>query len=210
MRATRRRPVSEQPALFAADELARTEARASEYVPTPSWVVRALVEGLREAGHPPLPTTGRVIEPAAGEGALLSALQMVCPGMRSAIAWDIRPAACDVLRRRDWYGMRVDVRCGDYLAAKDTEDGTGLWITNPPYSLAEEFWAAMLDDAGDPASPGTVALHVPWAFVATAALDDCVVDLYPIEGRPYAFVRETCWILAGPDRGGRLYRLKKP
>ena len=65
----------------------------------------------------------------------------------------------------------------------------------------------MLEEA---AGVGTVALHVPCSFAATDALDQVACDLYPIEGRPYSFARETCWIVAGPGRGGRRLRLAKP
>lgn len=75
------------------------------------------------------------------------------------------------------------------------------------YGAAGEVVREMREEAGE---FGTVALHVPWAFAATDALDGVDCDLYPIEGRPYGFVRETCWIVTGPGRGGRRLRLRKP
>lgn len=44
MSAVRRRPVTAQPAMFADEHLARTTAREAEFVPTPGWVVRALLD----------------------------------------------------------------------------------------------------------------------------------------------------------------------
>lgn len=206
----RRRPVLEQATLFEGDELARTEARASEFVPTPSWVVAALVRGLREEGHPPLPTAGRIIEPAAGEGALIRALQMADPNAMRWTACELRAGAAEALRRAEWYGARVDVREGDYLTHGSGHQGEGLWITNPPWGLAGEFLEAMFAEADSGQGEGTIALHVPWAFVASPAFDRFVADLYPIRGRPYSFARETCWVVIGPGRGGRLCQLRKP
>ncbi len=199
-----RRPVPGQLPAFAAEDIARTEARASEYVPTPHWVPVALVLGMRAAGHPPLPLTGPRIEPAAGYAAIVDALDLVTPpGL-----WTLCELREDAALHLSLCGpIGSTVRRGDYLTHGSGITGAGLWITNPPWSLAAEFWAKMLQEA---AGIGTVALHVPWSFAATEALDQIACDLYPIEGRPYPFARETCWIVAGPERGGRRLRLKKP
>lgn len=205
MTALRRRPVAEQPAMFSAEELARSEARANEYVPTPGWVVRALIEGMREAGHPPLPWHLHRVEPGAGEGAIVDAVNAIVGPGRWTLC-ELRPSAFGALCLKYRSDLSITIRRGDYLTIGSGVRG-GLLVTNPAYSIASEYLAKMLEEA---AGIGTVALHVPWAFAATDALDGIAVDLYPMEGRPYSFVRETCWIVAGPGRGGRLLRLRKP
>ena len=201
----RRRPVSAQLPAFPAEDFARTEARASEYVPTPPWVPVALVLGMRAAGHPPLPLAGPRIETAAGHGAIVDALALVTTCAAPWTLCELREDAALHLSLTGPPGSTV--RRGDYLTHGSGITGAGLWITNPPWSLAAAFFAKMLEEA---AGVGTVALHVPWSFAATDALDQVACDLYPIEGRPYNFARETCWIVAGPGRGGRRLRLAKP
>lgn len=201
--AVRRRPVVEQPAMFAADALAHTEARKSGFVPTPPWVVRTLIEGMATAGHPPLPWHQRRVESGAGEGAIVAAVDSIV-GSGDWTLCELRADAARVLRR---CCPGAVVREGDYLALGSGVRGFGIWITNPDFAIAAAAFAKMREEAGE---FGTVALHVPWAFAATDALDGVDCDLYPIEGRPYGFVRETCWIVTGPGRGGRRLRLRKP
>jgi hypothetical protein len=144
----------------------------------------------------------------AGEGAIVLAAEQVLGPLGEWTLCELRPDACEVLWRLKigaWAGRRIGVRQGDYLTHGSGMSGVGLWVTNPSFDLAAPCLAKMREEAG---SEGSIALHVPWAFAATDALDGLEVDLYPIEGRPYKFVRETCWIVLGPGRGGRRYRLR--
>lgn len=190
--------------LFEADHLAMTEAKEAEFVPTPGWVPRVLIEQMAAAGHPALPLS-RCIESAFGEGAIVRAINATTPDTRRV--WYGTELRSDALARARVGAASISLRRADYLTHGSGITGAGLWITNPPWSLAAAFWAKMLEEA---AGIGTVAMHVPWAFAATDALDELAVDLYPIEGRPYPFARETCWIVTGPGRGGRFLRLRKP
>lgn len=208
MSAVKRRPNAEQSPLFNAEHTARLTARANGYVPTPPHVVRWLIEGMRAAGHRSLPWGSDKVEPMAGEGAIVFAAEQVLGPLGEWTLCELRPAACEVLRSKFWKGplpREVVIRQGDYLTHGSGVSGVGLWISNPDFKVAAECLAKMREEAG---SEGTIALHVPWAFAATDALDGLEVDLYPIEGRPYKFVRETCWIVLGPGRGGRRYRLR--
>jgi len=202
----RRRPVAEQLPAFDAEHVAMTDARAAEYVPTPPWVVRALVEGMAKAGHPPLPWEKRRIETGAGTGAIVDAVNALV-GQGLWTLCELRAEAVGDLRMKYGSDQRFELRRGDYVALGSGHAGDHLWITNPAYSIAAGYLRKNLEEA---AGVGTVALHVPWAFVATDAVDGVALDLYPIEGRPYAFVRETCWIVAGLGRGGRRKLLRKP
>ncbi len=202
----RRRPVEEQPALFEAHAIAHTEAREAEFVPTPGWVVRAIIEGV----HEPLPLEGPCAEPALGRGDLLRAVNAVQPSTSrrwyvgdlrgSSIAWASNLATMAEL------GIEI-VGVGDFLAGALVYPARTTSITNPPWSLAASFYERMCKLA---AGVGTVVLHVPLPFTAEEVLERYAADVYPIEGRPYPFARETCAVVHGPGRGGRWRRLRRP
>lgn len=202
--------------LFAAEHLAATEARDSEYHPTPGEVVRALLDGMAEAGHEPLPLDGACVEPAVGErGAIIEAVSVLRPSStRVWHAFDIRwkPAWAGVVgvpgERRDWIAMphQSDALLHGF-------DRYGLAMTNPPWSRALEFAAACLRVSDH------VAMHVPLATVETpdraAWLREHRADLYPLEWRPNydgrgTVSRAVCWLVWGPGRGGRWHSLRRP
>lgn len=198
-------------ALFPAEHTAITVAKESEFHPTPPEVPEALVRGLREAGHKPLPLGARVRESAAGEGALVQAINILCPS--SSRAWtmcELRPVACEGLRRR-FTGCAVIE--GDFLANPKDHEHVDLDITNPPWSRAIEWAEAALCTAQH------VALHVPLATVETperrAFFRKHPADLYPLDWRPNydgrgTIGRATCWLVWGPNRGGRWFPLSRP
>lgn len=200
--------------LFASEHVAATEARESEYHPTPGEVVRALFLGMAEAGHEPLPTRGEMRESAAGEGALVRAFEACAPGRWEARRWHLherRAGACAILRRD--FHRRGSVIEGDFLARPDGHPFVALDITNPPWSRAIEWAAASLLTASH------VALHVPLATVETperaAFLRAHPCDVYPLEWRPNydgrgTVSRAVCWLVWGPGRGGRWYPLRRP
>ena len=85
--------------LFAAEDVAVTLAKESEFHPTPEGVLSALLNGMREAGHEPLPLDGRVRESAAGEGALAEQLLRLAPSpRRTLILHELRAAAANRMR----------------------------------------------------------------------------------------------------------------
>lgn len=100
---------------------------ASDYYPTPAWCVRRLLERL------PLPS-GDVewIEPAAGDGAIIRAVKAAGRG-GIWTAWDIRPEVLPALKEECFQAFTADWLLTEH------HDRAGVLITNPPYSLAEEF-----------------------------------------------------------------------
>lgn len=185
--------------MFSAEDLARTEARAAEFVPTPGWVVRALLDAVE------LPLDGWVVEPAAGEGAIVRAIDALRPN--ATRLWELIELREDAAKKlADIRGARI--RQGDYLTMGSATPASATRITNPPFSLAAPFFARMCAEA---AGLGHVLLHVPTAFLHDPIFDEIDnVVAYPIEGRPYSFVRETCWIHHGPTVRGRIRRLRRP
>ena len=197
--------------LFAAEDVAVTLAKESEFHPTPEGVLAALLAGMREAGHDPLPLDGFVRESAAGEGALAEQLLRLAPWpRRTLILHELRAAAANRLRER-FPGVLVIQ--GDFLANPIGHARVDVDITNPPWSRALEWAEAALQTATH------VALHVPLATVETperrAFFRKHPADLYPLDWRPNydgrgTIGRAVCWVVWGPGRGGRWFPLSRP
>lgn len=101
----------------------RTRARtadALDFYRTPEWaVVRFL-----SAWAPTIEAPRAILEPAAGDGALLGPLRRTWPEA-TIDAFDIQPGSDVVRERAFWFD--------------DEPHGYDLVITNPPYSLAASF-----------------------------------------------------------------------
>lgn len=115
--------------------------KGNDFYATPEWCVHRLLDRLMENGHPlmrrTIGTSTRALDPCAGDGAIIRACRSW---------WAMRP------ERHDWHWHAIEVRpeeestlrdlCGDH--AWCPRDGLGkgwddLVLTNPPYSLAQEF-----------------------------------------------------------------------
>lgn len=107
-------------------------ADALDYYPTPPWAVRALIENL-----PPFCLRGkRILEPAAGNGAIVRVL------------WG---AGARHVAERDIYDYAADKPTpdGNFLSAED--HGKPDWIiTNPPYSRFAAFAVRALRYKSEP------------------------------------------------------------
>lgn len=98
----------------------------ADFYPTPAWCVHRLLETVSLPG-------GVWLEPAAGDGALIRAVNQ----KRSDIQWaamDIRPEMEDPCR-----AAGADFMTADFPALQYQGDRFAVAITNPPYSLAQEF-----------------------------------------------------------------------
>jgi hypothetical protein len=145
---------------------------------TPAWVIHALLEAHR------LPD-GPVVEPAAGDGALVAAL---ASQGRRVIAVDVRPEAVEAsLAAGAERGL-----CGDWLTLG--EDAIQHYepaaiVANPPYSRAQEFAEVCLAPLTAPGSLKCVALLLRLGFMAgqkRAAFwrRHPLTALYPLGKRP--------------------------
>jgi hypothetical protein len=111
----------------------RSRERSDTY-PTPSWCVRRILEAV------PLPAYGAWLEPCAGEGAIIKAVQKFQP--QHAAYWhavEIRPEAVEALAKI----QNVQQYHSDFLK-RDTRLPPWCWtyhvcLTNPPFSFALEF-----------------------------------------------------------------------
>lgn len=97
------------------------ERPAHDYYRTPEWVVQRFLD----AWAPTIDAPRSVLEPAAGDGALLPPLRCTWPDA-TIDAWDIEPRH-EGIKRRDFFWF------------EDTPQRYDLVITNPPFRAAEEF-----------------------------------------------------------------------
>ncbi len=128
------------------------ERIASDNYPTPGWCVRRLLErapwGLAGGFHEGCAWLSgpRIIEPCAGEGAIVHQLRMAYP-KAFITAWDIRPTCTEL---RESGATAVAQRVDSLLQGWPRCD---LVLTNPPFSLWQAFakkgiehgrWCALL------------------------------------------------------------------
>lgn len=190
-------------ALFPAEETAITVARESEFHPTPLDVVAAFLRGV----HEPLPLDV-CAEMAMGEGAIIRAVSALVPNPQRT--WYGNELRADALARLSvGPTTRIHITRGDFLAGAGRHPPEATALTNPPWSLALEWADESLRRAK---GQGVIALHVPLATVETpervAFFRKHPADLYPLEWRPNYDGRGTvgravCWMVWGPNRGGR-------
>ena len=131
-----------------ADQLAMLETGGeigdSDFYPTPSWCTEALL-----ATCPP-PAGLRIVEPAAGTGAIV---QVFLAHGRQVRAVEVRPRALPFLRELcpstwgDWLsiaGAKSDHRLVEACGGPPEECAI---VTNPPFAIAREFVEATLGHA---------------------------------------------------------------
>lgn len=183
-----------------------------DFYPTPAWATKALL-----AACPDLPG-GLWCEPAIGDGAIVRAVEEARPGRQTWIAADIRPEAVASLAGIE-EARRGAVLIVDFTLGVQTLAGCAVYITNPPFILAEAFARECLKLAAPQGA--TVALLLRLAFLETATRAPFHVehpaDIYPFATRP-SFVVDGktdstayAWWVWGPGRGGRWHApLLKP
>jgi hypothetical protein len=97
--------------------------------PTPAWVVDRLLDVWA-------PRPGTLLEPAAGDGALIAAVNAKL-GARQWLAVECRATAASACRAAGAVPVVTDFLTWEPPAG--TTDDVSAVITNPPFSLCEEF-----------------------------------------------------------------------
>ncbi|MFO0617226.1 MAG: hypothetical protein U0414_31810 [Polyangiaceae bacterium] len=169
----------------------RSEGRVEhDNYPTPSWCVERLLEAV------PLPG-GNWLEPAAGDGAIIHAVSR----LREDIRWqaiEIRPEC------RNWLQQTgAGIAIGDARKVRWDKRVQRVIITNPPYSLAEDFLAKALQ------SSAIIVLLLRLDFLGSERrapiFRRAAPDVYVLPNRP-SFVRgrtdanEYGWFVWEEDR----------
>ena len=90
-------------------------------------------------------TYGYVVDPAAGRGALLDAAALELPDYKwsERVGYEIDADAAAYMRKHPHNVKEID-----FLTAPSDGAMVDLYISNPPYSLGQEFVQKMLDDRG--------------------------------------------------------------
>lgn len=146
-----------------------------DHYPTPRWCTLALLR----FGGLTLPAEPMVLDPACGEGAILSVVKDELPDSST------RGIELDEGRARAAVERRLEVIQGDGLALD--WDEPDLVIGNPPYSLALDFaWKAAEWAAAAPGRAAALLLRLSF--------------LEPASGRAVLFERHRPDVLILPRR----------
>lgn len=164
------------------------ERRPADFYATPSWVTRLIL--------PHLGTPRSVLEPAAGEGAIMREARAFWP-KANVVGTELDPERA----------ASSGSLCADALTTEPR--GYDLIITNPPFSLAEEFvrWAIAAQEG-----VGTSAFLLRLAFLESQGRAKLhrqfPSDVFVLPRRPSFTNGGTdmaayAWFVWGPGRGGR-------
>lgn len=176
--------------------------RPDDAYETPVWCVKRLLEEIALPG-------GRWLEPCAGSGAILSAVELddvrfTAVELREEGIKHLQRICCDgdIVLHGDFLGGEIQ----DALARERAGWGGGRYsvcITNPPYSLAEEFVRACI-----PLARYTIMLlRLNWLASERRStfMRSHMPDVYVLPNRP-SFTgggtdcTEYAWFVWPPDR----------
>jgi hypothetical protein len=173
-----------------------SERQTADNYPTPAWCVHRLLEAV------PLPHDGLCLEPAFGDGAIVRAINSMVGLKRSWLGVDIRPECSNAAN-----ALGVRFLDANFLAAATLSGKRfSLAITNPPYSLAQQFIERCLEVAKVTAM--LLRLNYLGSAKRAAFMRANPPDVYVLPNRP-AFVNgktdscEYAWFVWGMG-GGRL------
>lgn len=141
-----------------------------DYYTTPSWCVRRLLEAWR-------PSAGLWVEPSAGNGAIIRAVNAMKPGIEWR-ALEIRE------EERETLEALCPTQIGNFLRDSELDLDAEVVLGNPPYALAWEF----IQRAREVYPHAQVCYLLRLAFAASA--DRCSFmrahppDVYVLPDRP--------------------------
>jgi hypothetical protein len=174
------------------------DRRPDDFYSTPGWVTRAIL--------PFLPLTGDVLDPCAGDGAILREISK----HTRARNLDIEPRGIELDGGRA-AACEAEHACKHEDALYTGWGEPSLIITNPPYSLALAFVVRALKVITP--QGGTVAMLLRLAWLASLERakfhERYPADVYVLPRRP-SFTgdgksdsTDYGWFVWGPGRGGR-------
>jgi hypothetical protein len=132
------------------------ETNPLAYWPTPGSVIQQMLAFADVGG---LSVGATVLEPSAGEGAIVAALRQACPSIR-IIAVEMDPERANTLSRRD---IATEVWGSDFLDWPDGEESRfDRVLMNPPFSVArnKSEWIDHVRLAYDRLAPGGILVAV--------------------------------------------------
>lgn len=153
--------------------------KSHDFYETPAWCTRLLLREHFGAA----PIGRRILEPCAGNGAIIKVLRECNPS-----AWieamEIRPEAREKLKQ-----VADNVRTGDFLKTEPGYEKYDLIITNPPYSIAQKVAEHAFKIAGLGKSMTEVIMLLRLGFLQAQERHDFwqrwpVQSLYIMSKRP--------------------------
>lgn len=157
-----------------------------DWYPTPAWVTRALIRHLGEDKPP-----SRILEPCAGEGAIILELQKEWPESHIA-AYELdkgRAAACKST-------TNTPTLTGDFLRTP-VRSNFDLVVTNPPFGA--KLLMRIIEKAIGCGTTCALLLPIPWSFGGNGRIEfrrRQPFDVLALGKRPQ-FVRH---VQCGPTR----------
>lgn len=175
--------------------------RADDFYSTPEWCTRAILTKLRYV------SPGYAIDPCCGDGAILNEVAKFPPRGPNDPSPKLFGIELDTDRALRSCG-RYQVRIGDALGA-ERWPSANLLITNPPYSLAEQFIRRAAVELPNAERAFLLRLDFLGAQKRAQFHRSNPSDVYVLPRRP-SFTEngktdatEYAWFVWGPDRGGR-------
>jgi hypothetical protein len=192
---------------------------AADFYPTDP---RITVDFLRRCPLPP----GRWVEPAVGDGAIVRAVESWRGGDQFWSVADIRPDAPG-LDMRPRLTLNMHAACVDWASPLPTDVDwafcdAAVYITNPPFSLAETFARRCIERGGPDAF---VCLLLRVGILGSRERIDFWrehpnADMYPIvprpsfglnkHGKPGTDASEYAWFVWGPGCTGKVHHPTAP
>lgn len=189
--------------------VAQHERHVDDFYETPAWCLEAIWPHVR-------PVTGVVLDPCAGNGAVLAFLAANYD--RSQVnGCELDRARCD-----EAAGQGAWCQHGDWLADEHPRTLRGEWpklvFTNPPYRHAMAFVQKALEVTRPVGGTTCMLLRLNWLASQRRAdwMRQHTPDVYVLPRRPSftpdgkTDATEYAWMVWGPRRGGRIHILHLP
>ena len=169
----------------------------ADFYPTPAWATQAILRRLRPTGP-----VFRILDPCAGDGAMLRAAAEMWPGI---------PMSLRGLEIHDGRAQIAIARGDCTIETRDALDQTpwpdhDLSLSNPPFKLAEVFVRRAIMERGfNPQKRAAVLLRL--AFLESAERVELhrahPADVYVFANRP-CFIDPQAWRPCPKCKGGAI------
>lgn len=139
----------------------KNKRREADFYPTPEWCTRALFESSF-----PFLRFQNILEPCAGHGAISKVIKKYQPSC-SLVQYELNKN-----KKLQQYG---EVTFGDFLKISKYDETIDCVVTNPPFSLAQEF----IETCRKNYPNADIAMLLPLSFLGSAKRNQFWKDYTP-------------------------------